>query len=409
MTTDILVIGGGIVGLAAACHLKRLEPNLSVTLAERGARLCSGNSGRSAALYRNLFSSRAARRLAEGSIAQYRRIADAIVMKPIGYLWTFDADSWGALRPEAESLAGLALETELLEGNALRAASAMSAEPEGFAPAAGAILGRACGSLSAQALAAWYAARFTEAGGTVLTRSAVSGFSLDRDGSGSMFPSAAILADGSRIQAGSFLAATGAWTQDLLGPAGVASSVYPKKRQLFGFPVPDPAMLFGDAPGRPAIILPHGGIYLKPVPDKGLAVAGRADDLGRAFELPYAPVADRPAAEEPYFRERIEPALLAYFPALAAAHPGGLPLSQAWAGHYDYHWPDRNPVVERVGNLAWAAGSSGSGIMKGDAIGRIAAAAVLGHETAELADGSRFRVSDLSLRKRSVEPERLVI
>lgn len=409
MTADILVIGGGIAGLAAACHIKRLAPELDVLLVERSARLCSGNSGRSAALYRNLFSSRAARQLAEGSIAQYRRVADAIVLKPIGYLWTFDAEAWSRLRPEVETLAGLALEAEILEGARLGAATAMSSSPGGFPAAAGAILGRNCGALSAQALAAWYARRFQEAGGTIRTDSEVSGFALELDSRGEARPAAAILADGTSISAGAFLAAAGAWTQDLLGPVGIASSVYPKKRQLFGFPVPDPAMIHGASPDRPAIILPYGGIYLKPIPDRGLAIAGRADDLGRAFELPYAPSADKPAAERAYFRERIEPALLAYFPALAAANPDGLSLSQSWAGHYDYHWPDRNPVVERVGNLGWVAGSSGSGIMKGDAIGRVAAAAMLGHETAELADGTVFRVSDLSLRRRSVEPERLVI
>ena len=54
-------------------------------------------------------------------------------------------------------------------------------------------------------------------------------------------------------------------------------------------------------------------------------------------------------------------------------------------------------------------GASGSGIMKADAMGRIAAALYSGEEYALLYDGEKFRVSDLGLRDRRVEPEKLVI
>jgi hypothetical protein len=47
--------------------------------------------------------------------------------------------------------------------------------------------------------------------------------------------------------------------------------------------------------------------------------------------------------------------------------------------------------------------------MKGDALGRIAAAATTGNDTVALADGRLFRTSDLSLRKRAVDGEGLVI
>ena len=81
----------------------------------------------------------------------------------------------------------------------------------------------------------------------------------------------------------------------------------------------------------------------------------------------------------------------------------------AWAGYYDYHWPDKNPVVERVSNVVWVGGSSSSGIMKGDALGRVTAAATIGNDTIALADGRICKTSDLSLRKRGVDGEGLVI
>jgi glycine/D-amino acid oxidase-like deaminating enzyme len=429
MHRDVLVIGGGIVGLASAYHLRKSHPGLSVTLVEQNQRLCSGNSGRSAALYRNLFLSRTSRDLAESSISQYEDIGAAIQLRGIGYLWTFGAKDWAALRIQALELSGLARDVTVVEGDELATATAM------YPSAAGAILGTACGSLSAQALAGWYAARFTELGGVIQTGVRIASFELDTGGKGSgpWSPYPASTADsaeqpstltyglperilaartttGGRYQAGSFLLAAGCWLQDLLGPLGIASTVYPKKRQLFGFSVSDPGFIFGEGSlGQPAIILPYGGVYLKPVLDRGLVVAGRADELGRPFELPYTGVAAYPKAEEEYFRSYIEPALCASFPKLAERYPGGLELKQAWAGHYDYHWPDKNPVVEQVANVVWVGGSSGSGIMKGDALGRVVAAAVTGLDTVSLADGRIFRTSDLSLRTRGVHSERLVI
>ena len=47
--------------------------------------------------------------------------------------------------------------------------------------------------------------------------------------------------------------------------------------------------------------------------------------------------------------------------------------------------------------------------MKADALGRIAAAKLLGRKTATLFDGESFAVDDLSLKKRNVDDEYFVI
>lgn len=67
------------------------------------------------------------------------------------------------------------------------------------------------------------------------------------------------------------------------------------------------------------------------------------------------------------------------------------------------------PVIESVANITWIGGTSGSGIMKADAVGRIAAARLQGIEYAVLADGVKFLVSKLSLRNREVEKEEFII
>ncbi|MCE8423391.1 MAG: FAD-binding oxidoreductase, partial [Candidatus Methanoperedens sp.] len=172
----------------------------------------------------------------------------------------------------------------------------------------------------------------------------------------------------------------------------------PKKRQLFALKIDNPVQLLSKSTIRPAIILPAGGVYIKPLLDKNMIIVGCADDLGQPFLM------SDPEPDPVYFHSAIEPVLNHYFPGLK-----DFTLSLKWAGYYDYHWPDMTPVIESVANLTWVSGTSGSGIMKADAVGRIAAARLQGQKEAVLADGSNFKVSSLSLRDREVEKEELII
>jgi len=399
--------------LATAWHLKRQEPASRIVVLEQAVAACRGNSGRSAALFRNLFSSATSRDLAESSIFHYQQLAGAIAFKATGYLWHFSAEAWPQVQAAAEMLAREGEAVEILQAES-SACGGLQPSPEGWPALGASLFGRSCGSLSAPALAAWYEKQFLALGGEVVYDCAVQELLPDRpSGRTADLPqqfSGVRDSKGQVWRAGQIIACTGCWLQDLLGPAGIASTVYSKKRQLFAISADQPEAIYGNSPegsAYPVLILPYGGIYLKPVLARGLVVVGRADNLGRAFEQPYSLAAAQPEPE--YFRVHIEPALQAYFPRWAAAHPDGFVVKQAWAGHYDYHWPDNNPVIEQQANLIWVGGSSGSGIMKADALGRVAAARVFGQEQAELADGRLFRVADLSLRQRAVAAEGLII
>ena len=57
MEFDHVIVGAGVVGAATAYHLKRLSPDSRVLLLDRENRVGAGNTAKSAALYRNIFSS----------------------------------------------------------------------------------------------------------------------------------------------------------------------------------------------------------------------------------------------------------------------------------------------------------------------------------------------------------------
>ena len=96
--------------------------------------------------------------------------------------------------------------------------------------------------------------------------------------------------------------------------------------------------------------------------------------------------------------------MIHYFPQLK-----DYSLFSKWAGYDAYYWPDKNPVIEKVSNIQWVSGTSGSGIMKADAIGRITAARSLDIKEIELFDETKFQVANLSLKKRKVDAEELII
>jgi glycine/D-amino acid oxidase-like deaminating enzyme len=80
-----------------------------------------------------------------------------------------------------------------------------------------------------------------------------------------------------------------------------------------------------------------------------------------------------------------------------------------WAGQYAINSFDEIPIVAPAPGMIYVGAASGSGIMKCDALGRIAAALHAGEEEAELFGDRRFTVSDIGVSKRKVKPETFVL
>ncbi|MGA1792678.1 MAG: NAD(P)/FAD-dependent oxidoreductase [Thermoplasmatota archaeon] len=406
MEFDQVIIGAGVVGAATAYHLKRLSPDSNVLLLDREDRAGAGNTAKSAALYRNIFSSKASKLLSTSSIRYYLTLGDKVQMNPIGYLWMFSRKQWEASGGAISTLDPSEDELSFPDGKEISRALNINTRGEGMFPdISKGIWGRLCGSLSGMGLAQHYSELFRDMGGEVRLGTNVDEIVLmGKDVKYAPWGPSGIdhLVDnkGETIEASEYIFATGAWTQELLGKIGIFTGVLPKKRQLFGIKVDDPYTIAGDIDldKAPALILPGGGTYVKPLLHRKLMILGLADGLGQPYDM------SDPDFDQEYFEKGISPVLGHYFPELR-----DFELKMKWAGYYAYHWPDKNPVVESEGNIIWTSGTSGSGIMKADGIGRLTASKVLGLKDADLYDGSMIKVADLSLRERSVEMERFVI
>ena len=87
----------------------------------------------------------------------------------------------------------------------------------------------------------------------------------------------------------------------------------------------------------------------------------------------------------------------------------GVRLEKAWGGYYNFS-PEGLPVLteEPYGVIA-VGGDSGSAIMKADSIGRLVVAQFEGRREAQLFDGRSYRVDRLSLGRRSVQEEKIIL
>jgi glycine/D-amino acid oxidase-like deaminating enzyme len=394
---EVIIIGAGILGLASAYHILTRHPGLDLLMVERLAGAGRGDTARSAAAFRDMFSSAANRQLSQGAIAFYdhleKEAPGRLGLKKIGYLWLATAGQRAKWQTALTDMAAAGVEFKILERRELTARLPELA-PQDLSCG---ILGLNCGILEPARLTKFYAQEVLKLGGRVRYQSEVTGFS--RDGRG--------LINGIRVGAEVIFAdmvivATGAWTGRTLARAGLEVPLVPRKRQLFSISAPEGPLsrLLGTPGFTPHNLLPFtifpGGAYLRP--------------MAASFILGYANPDQPPGLEEPaatqgdFYENRILPQVKAYFPVFQ-----GLAPAYAWAGHYDEYLPDSTPFVERLGGVLVAGGTSGSGVMKADSLGRIVAGRFDGLDVVELGHGESFRVAGLGLQQRAAPPEEFVI
>jgi glycine/D-amino acid oxidase-like deaminating enzyme len=151
--------------------------------------------------------------------------------------------------------------------------------------------------------------------------------------------------------------------------------------------------------GLPLLVLAKPHVYVRPnLEGEGFGF-GYADDFPRPFKIE-----EHPKPEAEFFEYGLLPVATSYLPQFEGAISSG-----GFAGLYEINTIDEQPLIFEKYGVIVVGGASGSGIMKADAIGRIAQAVYAGNEQANLYGGLQFKVSDLGLKNRRVEPEKLVI
>lgn len=424
---DAVIVGAGILGLSTAYHIKCKHPTAQVLVVDKLNAAGQASTAKSASAFRCLFSSHTNHVLADSSVEFYRHLQEDLnvdlKLQWTGYLWLLNEQDCSEVLPilkglaernfeyreyEVEELAQrLSMQTDLAEDEEALMMKLGSVHKGIFIPKAGVV--------DADCLVKFYEEEFLRMGGEIQYGVKVENVVVEPQETLGI-PNepyfwqdariAGLNMDKGFVKAKKTILAAGAWTSQLLDAVGIESFIKPKKRQLFNVSAKDAALKqllftkgFNSVGCLPFTILPNPRILIRPFPSEGVFWIGYADDFPRAFKIE-----DDPQPEKNFYQYGIYQVLVKYFPQFKNCRP-----TSAFAGLYEINTLDGQPVIFEKNDLFVVGGASGSGIMKADAIGRVAAALYSGEEYALLYEDRKFKVSDLGLKERRVEPEKLVI
>ncbi len=434
-TFDVIVVGAGVLGVATAYYIQKNSPDKDVLLLDRYLAPGQANTAMSAAAVRNMFASSTNQLLTDTTIKYVEHVQEGLgrelLFEKTGYLWLLSerqfsngsAQLW-MHRMDASGINYRVYEkeelTQMVPGLNMDFVGDEEAELMHLEQASYGLYGGDCGVLDPTRLVEYYYEEFKSLSsvrprfGVEVERLILEADpKLDLPGEPFVWQEkrvTGVQTDRGELRArDAVVLATGAWSNALLDPIGIDSQTKGKKRQLFVVHASDkPALnelLFTDGFNSlgciPFTILPSAGVYFRPqLQEKGFWI-GCGDKLGRAFK--YVQTDDDLVPESAYYENSVYPVLSKYFPAFEDVRP-----VNSWAGGYCYS-PDAIPFVYFDHGVLVVNGASGSGIMKSDALGRIADALFRGEEYAELYGGRKIKADALSIKHRDVEVESVVI
>jgi FAD-dependent oxidoreductase domain-containing protein 1 len=366
--TDVVVIGGGIMGSALAYWVTRLDPAAAVTVVERDPGYASASSALSAASIRQQFTTPVNIRISQHSIEFLRRAdewlgdgdqAPALGLTERGYLCLAGAGGVAALRAAHAVQCAAGAEVALLD----RAALGRRFPWLSLAGIEAGSLGlRGEGWFDGYALLTAFARRARHQGASYV-RGEVVGLEAANHR-----VTAVALADGRRLGGDWIVNAAGPWARGIARLAGIDLPVYARRRTVFVFAC-------REAPADCPLLVDPSGFWVRP---------DRANFIGAP-----APVSDPDDAplepELELFEHALWPALAARIPAFEASR-----LVRAWAGYYEYNTFDQNGILglhPSLDNLIFMNGFSGHGVQQ---------APVVARGIAELILTGRYATLDLS-------------
>jgi glycine/D-amino acid oxidase-like deaminating enzyme len=423
---DVIIVGSGVFGLATAKYILERDQGIRLLIIDKNAGPGMGNTAKSAAAFRVYFTSNTNYILANSSIDAYiniQREGFDLDIQMVGYLWLESEEDYANKVDLIKMIRDRGVEVEEYTDEELQ--RILNINTRVSETEFGRILGLKdvyrglyvlkAGFLSPDKLVNYYYNMVAELGGSFLfNREAIEIILEPRNRigvPGEPFPwqdkaaKGVKLSDGSIVRGDTIILATGAWTPRLLDKVGIDSHVKPKKRQIFSIKAvnDDLKKLISvkdfNGIGMPFTILPKPRIYIRPEFSEEAFWISYSDDIGRPFEFE-----EDPKPEEDYYINGVYQILINYFPQFTDLMPHSM-----WAGCYTYSTIDKQPVIFKKAGLLVVTGGSGSGIMKGDAVGRIAASLYFGEGYATLYGGYKFNVESLGFTNRKIEHEMFVL
>jgi sarcosine oxidase subunit beta len=346
-TADVVVIGGGIVGCAAAYELAAANAG-RVLLLEREDAVGRGSTGACAGGFRHQFTTEVNVRLSQASVPLITGFTEThglpLDVRQDGYLFLVrDEASWESFRDGVVLQRSLGVEVEVLDA-AGAAALVRGLDPGGIV---GATFGPRDGIADPAGLTQGYELLARRTGVEVRTGCTVTALLADdREVSGVRTATGDVVAP-------AVVLAAGAWSGPIAATAGVDLPVEPVPRTIVttgGFP---------GAPERRTLVVDADSSFYFHREADGVLM-GMAGDDRSTFDT---------TVDRAFVEERLLPRAVAVFPPLEEAGVRG-----AWAGLYEMT-PDRHPVVGPgpLEGLWIAAGFSGHGFQHGPIVGRLVA------------------------------------
>ena len=433
-TFDIIIVGAGVLGVATAYHMQKNNPDKKILLVERNLAAGQANTAMSAAAVRNMFASSTNQVLTDTSIKYFEHVQNELghdlFYEKTGYLWLLSKEQFEhesvQVWMERMEKSGISYKVynkeqlkEMIPSLDVDFHDDEEAQLMKIHEISYGLFGKDCGVLDPTRLVEYYFEAFKEIchvkpmfGCNVEKLLLEADPKLDLPGEPYIWQKKhinGVVTDKGTFRAGKVVLATGAWANELLDPVGIDSETKAKKRQMFVLHAEDnPKLLdflmtkgFNEMGCIPFTILPSAGVYFRPqLQEKGFWI-GAGDNIGRKND--YIQTDEMMVPESAYYENSMYPVLSKYISAFEGSRP-----VNSWAGGYCYS-PDKIPFVYEESGVIVVNGASGSGIMKSDAMARIADALYRGESEAELYGGKKVSTKMLSIKNRDVEVESVVI
>lgn len=351
-TTDVVVVGGGVIGASVAFHLARR--GVAVTLVEKGS-IAAGPTGRSCGIIRQHYSHPVTVRMALDSLHFFENFEEIVGgpcdFRKTGYLLAAGPDDIDTLSANVAMQRSFGVNTRVISVEELRELEP-GVSTEGIV---GAAYEADSGYADPYSTTTALANRAEDLGAEILPGTCVRTINVE---GGRV---RGVETDAGRLDAATVVLAAGPWAPRLAGELGVKLPIIPCRVQV---------CLFDRAAGfrHEQIFIDSAlGVYTRPEGEDLMLVGSvETDEAEAGIEDPdhFQRVADFDAVE------RYSEQLVRRFPAMAK---GG--FIDGYASLYDVT-PDWQPILGElpgVENLYCAAGSSGHGFKLAPAIGEMMA------------------------------------